>query len=165
MKKRLIAILTFAVLSLMVAAPALATWTLTPSLVKRQARYLKWQVLCTSDGSSLAATDLMSLIEAVNPQLHKWLKGSSMMLMTVSPGVSTVIPDTTINVTISNDESHSIYAKTGFSKDAPTIGNDLSVDYNQYLPVYEALYLTLNDIGSSGDQVTLIFECWINGNK
>ena len=64
-------------------------------------------------------------------------------------------------VTITNENGQTLYAETGFSKDAPTAGNDMSVDYGQYPPIYSRMYLAINDIGDAGDEVTLYFFCWV----
>jgi hypothetical protein len=94
-------------------------------------------------------------------ELKSLAQGSAMMIMKVSPGLTTVAPDTTINVTLSDSQGTAIFTKTGYSNTADTTGISLAADYNQYLPIHDKLYLTLNDIGTTGDQVTLYFECWM----
>jgi hypothetical protein len=79
--------------------------------------------------------------------------------MKVSPGTGGVIPDTTINITLSDDEQDALYTKTAISKDAIS-WHSLNDDIGIYIPVMGALYLTINDIGTSGDQVTLYFITW-----
>ena len=83
------------------------------------------------------------------------------MVMTVSPGTGSVAPDTTINITLSNAQGIAVFVHTGYSNTADTTGISLSEDFNQYPTVFGLFYLTLNDIGASGDQVTLYFDCWI----
>lgn len=143
------------------ATSAFATWTLTPAKVARHGHYLTWKVKCTSDGSSLAATDIVALMP---DDLKILAQGSSMMILKVSPGLTTVAPDTTIDVTLSDEQGTAIFVHTGYSNTADTTGISLAEDYNQYPPVHDKLYLTLNDIGTAGDQVTLYFECWLEGN-
>jgi len=53
-----------------------------------------------------------------------------------------------------------MWSDTGISKDAIT-WHSLSDDINMYLPILDKFYLTVNDIGDAGDQVTLYFHCWI----
>lgn len=136
----------------------LATWTLTPSRVSRAGHYMLWKVVCTSDGSALSATDLVALMPA---QLKAQAQGSTQMVMKVSPGTVAVAPDTTIDVTLSDAQGTAIFVHTGYSNVADTTGISLAEDYGAYPTIYGAFYLTLNDIGTSGDQVTLYFEAWI----
>ena len=155
MKKSLL--LAVVVFFLMVSQ-AFATWTLTPSLVGKVGHYMTWKVVCTSDGSALTATDLVAKMDA---RLKKLVQGSTMMIMTVSPGVVGVAPDTTIDITLSNAQGIPVFVHTGYSNTADTTGISLAEDYNQYFTVDGLFYLTMSDIGSSGDQVTLYFFCWM----
>jgi hypothetical protein len=144
---------------IMMISSAFATWTLVPVVVSRTSHYLTWKVICTSDGSSLTATDLVALM---SPTLRTLVQSSSMMIMKVSPGTGSVIPDTTIDVTLSDAQGTSVFVHAAYSNVADTTGISLAEDFNQYLPVHDKFYLTLNDIGTAGDQVTLYFECWID---
>ena len=134
------------------------TWTLTPSLVSKSENLVKWKVVCTSDGNALTATDVFALM---NDRLKRLIGGSFGMRMTVEPGTGGVIPNTTINVTITNAQGHTMYAATAFSKDVVTPGANLSEDWGDYIPIYDYFGLAINDIGDSGDQVTLYFDCWL----
>lgn len=154
MKKLLFAV--FMVLA--ISTQAIAAWTLTPSWVSIKGHYLSWKVICTSDGDALSATDLVALMP---PGLKALAQGSSMMIMKVSPGLTTVAPDTTIDVTLSDAQGTAIFVHTGYSNTADTTGISLAEDFNQYPTVHDAFYLAISDIGSSGDQVTLYFECWV----
>jgi hypothetical protein len=154
MKKGLLAVIVF----FLMVSQAFATWTLTPSLVGKAGHYLTWKVVCTSDGSSLAATNLVASMDA---NLKKLVQGSTMMIMKVSPGLTTVAPDTTIDVTFSDAQGTAIFVHAAYSNVADTTGISLAEDYNQYPTVHDKFYLTLNDIGTAGDQVTLYFECWM----
>jgi hypothetical protein len=146
-----------AILLLMASASCFAAWTLTPSKVDRDGHYLTWKVLCTSDGSSLAATDLVALMPI---GLANLARGATMMIMTVAPGADAVAPDTTIDVTLSDAQGIPIFVHAAYSNTANTTGISLSEDFNQYPAIHSKLYLILNDIGTAGDQVTLYFECW-----
>lgn len=154
MKKILLAICAV----VLMAAQAFGAWTLAPSPVAKAGHYFTWKVVCTSDGSSLAATDIVRLMP---PNLRNIVQGASLMVLTVSPGTGTVAPSATINVTLSNDQAIAIFAKTGYSNTADTTGISLAEDFNQYPTIFNALYLTMNDIGDAGDQVTLYFFCWL----
>ena len=136
------------------------SWTLTPSLVAKAGHYLKWKVVCTSDGDALSAIDLLA-VAAMPARLKKLIQGSTLMVMKVSPGTGGVIPGTTINVTLADDEGATIFTHDAYSKDADTNGISLSEDFNAYPPVFDKLYLAINDIGNSGVQVTLYFVAWV----
>ncbi|MCK9244137.1 MAG: hypothetical protein M0R34_03340 [Candidatus Marinimicrobia bacterium] len=154
MKRIILIIVAFLIMSMQALA---VDWTLTPSLVSKSGNYFTWKVVCTSNGSSLSATDLVALM----PEgLKKAVQGGTMMIMTVSPGTTTVAPDTTIDITLSNAQGIAVFVHTGYSNTADTTGISLAEDFNQYLTVHDKFYLTLNDIGSAGDQVTIYFECW-----
>ena len=105
----------------------------------------------------MSATDLVAL--AHTAKINS-LQGSSLMAMKVSPGTGGVIPDTTINVTLTDEEDDAVFTMTGASKDAIS-WHDLSTDIGMYPTVFDKLSLAINDIGASGDQVTLYFICWI----
>ncbi|MDD2657189.1 MAG: hypothetical protein PHD04_00825 [Candidatus Pacebacteria bacterium] len=155
MKKIFISIL----LVLAFATSGLAVdWTLAVNKVSRAGHYLLWKVVCTSNGSSLAATDLVALM---SNNLKQEIQGATEMIMTVSPGTGAVAPDTTIDVTLSNSQGTAIFTHTGYSNVADTTGIQLSEDYNNFFTIYDKFYLTLSDIGTAGDQVTLYFEAWI----
>jgi hypothetical protein len=156
MKRLVLAMAMFFIL--LTASASWAAWTLTPSKVARNGHYLTWKVVCTSDGGVLSATDLIPLMDS---DLKSLVIGSAMMIMKVSPGLTTVAPDTTIDVTLSDAQGTAIFVHTGYSNTADTTGISLAEDYNQYLPVHDKIFLTLNDIGTAGDQITLYFECWI----
>jgi len=158
MKRTIITIFTFLSLILLVST-SWASWTITISRVARTPHYLYWQVVCTSDGDALAATDLLA-VSALDPQLLYEMQGAAMLSMAVIPGTGGVIPNTTIDVTWSSSKEE-LYDHDAFSKDADTPGNDLSEDYPTFPPILKELNLTLNDIGDSGDQVTLVILCWI----
>jgi hypothetical protein len=143
---------------LLFASSSYAAWTLTPSAVSRAGHYFIWKVVCTSDGNALSATNLISLMDS---SLRSEVQGATHMIMTVAPGTGAVAPDTTIDVTLSNAQGVAVFVHAGYSNVATTTGIDLSEDYNQYLVPYELFYLTLSDIGTSGDRVTLYFETWI----
>ena len=143
---------------LMMACNAWADWTLTPALVSKAGHYMQWKVVCTSDGSSLSATDIVALMPE---NLKRVVQGASHMVMTVSPGTGSVAPDTTIDVTLSNAQGIAVFVHTGYSNTADTTGISLAEDFNQYLTVFGLFYLALNNIGTAGDQVTLYFDCWI----
>lgn len=154
-------LLAFALVVLM-AAQGWAAWTLTPSSVSKSGHYYLWKIVCTSDGSSLPATDLVSLMPA---SLKNIAQGSSLMVMKVSPGAGTVSPDTTINVTLSDAQGTAVFTGTGYSYTADTTGISLSNDFNQYPTIFDVFYLTMNDIGALGDQVTLYFFCWVEDKQ
>ena len=155
--KRILSIIMGFLLVIVLTVPAWATWTITPSTVSQAGHYIKWKVVLTSDGAALSATDLIALMPA---RLKRDVQGETLMLMKVSPGTGGVIPDTTLNITLTDDEGDTIWADTGISKDAVT-WHDLSADVDAYIPVLGLLYLAINDIGGSGDQVTLYFITWV----
>lgn len=133
-------------------------WTLTPSIVTESKHYLVWRIVCTSDGNALTATDIVQYMDST---VKARLQGLTNMIMTVVPGTGSVAPNGTINVTWSDRLGISVFAGTGYSNSANTTGINLSTDYKQYLVIYDKFFLTINDIGDSGDQVTLYIEAWI----
>jgi len=155
MKKLFLAVTLLGLL--FVSNQAMADWTLTPSQVSEAGHYFKWKVVCTTDGDALTATDLLALM---GTRLRGKVQGETLMLMKISPGTGGVIPDTTINVTLSDDEDDALFAVTGASKDAIS-WHDLSADISLFIPVTGKLAVAFNDIGTSGDQVTLYFITWI----
>jgi len=148
-------ILTIA-LVLLLASSAWADWTLVVSGVSEAGHYMKWKVVCTSDGGALSATNILALPGA---RLLRVGQGETLMLLKVSPGTGAVIPDNTIDIILSDAEQDALWTETTISKDAIS-WHDMSDDIDAYIPVLGPLYLTLNDIGTAGDQVTLYFISW-----
>ena len=153
MKKLFILTVAFV---LMTVSMAWADWTLIVSGVSEAGHYMKWKIVCTSDGEALSATNMFALSGARNLRLGQ---GETLMLMKVSPGTGAVIPDATIDITLSDMEEDTLWTKTTISKDAIS-WHDMSDDIDAYPPILGPLYLTLNDIGTAGDQVTLYFIAW-----
>jgi hypothetical protein len=146
------------IIVLFLAGNSWATWTLTPTLISKAGHYMQWKVVCTSDGDALSATDLVA---SMPENLKRIVQGATLMVMTVSPGTGSVAPDTTINITLSNAQGIAVFVHTGYSNTADTTGISLAEDFNQYPTVFGLFYLTISDIGASGDQVTLYFDCWV----
>lgn len=137
------------------AGLARAAWTITPSVASEEGNYTYLKLACTSDGSSMSATDFMPYLQ--DQGIKSKLVGSTILVLDVEPGTGGVAPDATIDVTLSNTAGLSVWADTGISYSANTTGNDLSTDYGQYPALQGKMYLTINDVGDSGDMVTLYF--------
>jgi hypothetical protein len=155
MKKLFIVMSLFACLAFV--PTAMAAWTLSVAEVVQAEHYIKWSVTCTSDGNALSATDLVALMPR---QVFNKVQGETLMAMKISPGSGGVAPDTTINVTLSDDEGDALYTTTGNSYTAIS-WHDLSDDISIFLPIFGVFNLAINDIGTSGDQVTLYFISWM----
>jgi hypothetical protein len=157
MKKMLLGLL-MTLIFVMFSSPCYATWTLTVSKVAQAKNYLLWKVLATSDGSAMAATDLVALM----PQdLKASVQGATLMVLKVSPGTGSVAPDTTIDLVFYDAQGTAIFTHAGYSASADTTGISLAEDYGAYLPVFDKFSITISDIGTAGDQVTLYFLTWV----
>jgi len=143
---------------ILLASPALATWTITPSVVWTAGHYVKWKVVLTGDNSGLSATDILAQFSS-NRDLNK-VQGETLMAMKVVPGTGGVAPDNTLNITLSDDEGNTLWADTGIAYLSDTDWQVTSSDIGIFIPVGTVLYLTMNDIGGDGDQVTLYFITW-----
>ena len=159
MKKIIIALSI--VFTMLFATQAFAAWTLVPAEVGHTTdrHMFRWKITCTSDGSALAITDLLALMPA--SPLRREVKRSMLMIMDIDPGDGSVAPNDAFTVTISNAEAMSVFATTTGDAETTITGIDMSEDWNQYIPVHEFLYLTITDLGDSGDQVTIYIEGWI----
>lgn len=133
-------------------------WTLAVSKVARSRHYLKWKVVCTSDGNAMAATDLIAQTGAgINE-----LQGSALMMVKAVPGSGDVIPDADFDFTLSDDEDDAILTITDSDKDAAE-WHDASIDIGMYPAIFGKLYLAFPTAAdwTSGDQCTLYFINWI----
>jgi hypothetical protein len=156
--KKLLFLIVSALISWSIPAQA-TDWTITPSVLDVKGHYVYLKILCTSNGSSLSATDIVPLMSLED---RKWVeKGMTAMVMNVDPGTGGVAPDATINVTFTDIAGIAVYAVTTLSNVTDTVGKDLSEDLSQFPVITSKFYLTLNDIGDSGDQVTLLLLCWV----
>lgn len=153
--KKLISLLSlFMVLTF--ASTAFATWDIDVSSPSSAGDYVYFNALCTSDGSQLTATNLMSSTNMPFPNL---VKGGSLMWVYVVPGTTTVAPDTTIDITLTNDFDAELWADTGISNTTNS-WHQAWEDMGSYPPILTKLNLALNDIGTAGDQVTIYFVLW-----
>lgn len=157
--KKIITLVIAILMAVMIASPAFGAWTITTTLIDKKGNNLYIKVNCVSDGDALTATDF---VQYADDELYRYIqRGLTMMVMDVVPGTGGAAPTTTINVTISNIEQLAVYADTGISNVANTLGNDLSLDYTQYPSIDTKMYITLNDIGNAADSVAFYFKCWM----
>jgi hypothetical protein len=162
MKKQMGIFLTAMMILLVMATSSMAAgWTITPLALQRSGHSYKWQVTCVSDGSALTATDLIPLMRTADPDLASLVQASLLMTMTCSPGTGAVAPDNTFVMTLQNEQNRTIYTSPTLSYTADTVGLKLSSTYKQALPVYTQLKIACDDIGTAGDTVVFIFECWL----
>jgi hypothetical protein len=131
-------------------------WTNTVSIVARAAHYIKFKVVCVSDGSDPA--NVLDLVAAAHTAKFS-IQGVAMMAMKIVPGAGGAAPTTTVNVTITDEEDDQLFATTGASN-TETSWHDLSTDIAMYPPVFGEFNIILNDIGNAADQVTLYFIGW-----
>lgn len=153
MKKIFLALL----MVLLMASQAWAAWTLTPSKVTSTDHYLVWKVLCTSDGSALSATDLIALLPS---NLLSVVQKGCIIDMEVQPGTGGVAPDNAFILTLSETIRGTRYTHAALSNVANT-NADPSEDLGQYPDIGVDFLLTFDDIGASGDQITIVFTEWI----
>ena len=130
-------------------------WTVTVTREHKTFHYLKWKVVLTSDGGALAATDLVALMPE---QLKN--QNQLLMLLKVSPGTGGVLPDNTFTITFTDEEGDAIWTKAAISNVAVS-WHSMSEDIGAYIPLFDKLYLAIDDIGTAGDQITLYFISWL----
>ena len=159
MKKIIITLST--ILILLFTTQVFATWTIVPSFVGHTSdrHMFRWKLTCTSDGSALTATDLIALMP--RSTLKKEVQRSVLMIMDIDPGDGSVAPNDPFTVSISNAENMVVFATTTGDAETTITGIDMSEDWNQYIPVHERLYLTITDLGDSGDKVVIYIEGWV----
>lgn len=155
MKKFILA----AILVLFLASTANAAWSFRFGQHRMAKNYIKWFVILTSDTNALTAVDLLARPE-LGRRLKSMIQGASLMLMKVVPGTGSAKPTTTIDIQLEDEENHDLWAKTGISANGMT-WHKLWEDIGSYPPILTELNVVINDIGGSGDEVTLYFICWI----
>ena len=147
-----------AILVLFAAGVANAAWSFQARIESQADNYLKWSVKCTSDGNALTATDLIALFG--NSRTKQLIRGTSLLMMKVSPGTASVAPDNTFDIQLEDLENDDIWSDTGISYTAIS-WHQLWDDIETYPTVFSELNLVVSDIGASGDQITLYFICWV----
>lgn len=162
--KRLIALIFVCVM--MIASNSWAAWTVTSSKISKAGHYYKFKTILTSDGSSLTATDMLTsntateAVVTMPSDVRQAIMGQTMMYMKVVPGTGGVVPNTTLDISILDDEGDALWADTGITQSANS-WHKLYEDISDRPAIFEKLYLTFNDIGDSGDQITLYFIIWV----
>lgn len=161
MKKFLITLFVFVVLTVLTVSISFAAWKIVPSAVGHTSdrHMFRWKITCTSDGSALTATDLLALM--LRSPLRIEVQRSVLMIMDIDPGDDSVAPNDPFTVSIYNAEGMLVFATTTGDAESTITGIDMSEDWNQYIPVHERLYLGITDIGSDGDKVIIYIEGWI----
>ena len=145
------------VLFMVFCTQAFGAWTLSVDYAKKVTpanNYIVVKVIGTSDGSALSATDIMALIGSTSS-----ITDGSMIFLYVDPGTGGVAPNNTINITLTNNFDQELWAQTGISYTAGS-WHKLWEDIGSFPPLLDQLKLAINDIGDSGDQVTLYFYIW-----
>lgn len=129
----------------------------------------RWTIRCTSDGNALSATDILSTTNVIglSQDMVDKMRSSLPMVLAVIPGTGGVALDTTIDITLGWSGSVAQYSHAAFPAtfDVDSSFGNLAEDWEQYFSIGQSLYLTISDIGTSGDQVTLYFEAWVEGKK
>jgi hypothetical protein len=134
-------------------------WTISiDDGVKTKDKYVWFDVLCTSDGSALSATNLLDTDYIARAYIRK-IQGSTLYYLYVKPGTTTVAPDNTFDITLTDDLDAEIWSDTGISNTAGSY-HKLYEDVGLQMPVLDELNLAISDIGTAGDQVTLRFVLW-----
>lgn len=154
MKKRLMILTMICVF--LIPCVAFADWVVDISSINKKGSTSYFSATFTSDGTDPDAIDVLSKMG-----FSKAVKGKQIRFMYVSPGTSTVAPDTTIDIVITNQGSREIWSKTGISYTAG-IWHKMWEDLGDYPTILEELNIDFNYIGPDGDQVTLHFECFEN---
>jgi hypothetical protein len=151
---------------LLLASTAQAAWTVTSSKSYKAGHYYKFKTILTSDGSTLTATDILTsntsaeAVATMPEEIRKTIMGQTMMYMKVVPGTSGVAPNGTLDISILDDEGDTLWADTAITQSSNT-WHKLYEDISDRPAIFEKIYLTFNDIGDSGDQVTLYFIIWV----
>lgn len=165
-------IILFIAMILLVASTAQAAWTLKVKDLgyKMDNHIYSFEILCTSDGSAMSATDLLGIsvagvpnVDGMTYEIRKKIMQCMLMVMTVDPGTGGVAPDTTIDITLGELSGKPQYSHATFPAtfDVASSYGKLYEDFGQYIPVGATLYATISDIGTAGDQVTLRFDGWV----
>jgi len=135
------------------SVPAFAAWDVEVSSIRTADRKCYFSVTFTSDGTDPAAIDLLDEITFTGT-----VKGSLLQFMYVDPGTAAVAPDTTIDITVTDQNGYELWSDTGISNTAGS-WHQMWGDLGDYPPILSELNIDFNDIGSDGDQVTLYFIC------
>lgn len=142
-------------------------WTITITKVahykykRTSSPWFTWQAECTSDGTALSATNLFILAKAqLSEADFNLFRMACITDMDVRPGTGSTLPNTTINITLSDAIHGTRYSHTAIDQTQDTNQNPVE-DTGQCLDVTSSFSLALNDIGDAGDKVTLVFTGWV----
>ena len=136
-----------------VSAYAAPTVSVTVADVKGQ--NVVFKVLYTSDGTDAAAVDICANMDY---EASKWLKsGPSMVYYTVDPGLASVAPNGAFDIIISDITGVTIYSTANNAIEHNADSGPASFFDNLSgfpLMMTTKTYLTVEDLGDAGDQVT-----------
>ena len=149
-------------------------WTLTAAVTYRKGNYVKFKIVCTSDGAAMAATDLLALSPGGTGSIVKSttqtgrtmrdeVEGVTLMILKCVPAAApaAAVPEAAWDFTLYDEESHAIYTSTDNALDANS-WHDMNTDISAYPPLLDKLYLAFPTAADwdTGNIVDFYFIGW-----
>lgn len=145
---------------LLMASPSFAAWTISSTLAYSRTHEVCVQVTFVGDGSALTAKDILDKVrDSLSATDYNRFINGIFTAIDVVPS-TTSAPDNTFTLTITD-----ALGVTKFSKGTIAADSNTTVDMSE-----DALYpfvcpsqfkVAFDDIGTSGDTITLQIHCWI----
>jgi len=155
-------ILIFCVL--MWAGVAMATPTVKTTVLDVKGKQAWLKILYTSDGTDAAAVDIVAYADTAAKQIIE--KGFICEILSTDPGTGGVAPNGATDVIFTDIAGFAVKTTTGnaISHTAKTTGIEMWTDYKQLPAISSKWYITVEDLGDSGDQMTYVLYGWVENN-
>jgi len=149
------------ILIMLFAVSVSAVPTVVVTVNDEKGPYVIYKVVYTSDGTDAAAVDLVSKMDQYALTFVK--QGATVMITSAHPGAAAVAPDNAVDVIFTDSTGMAVKTTTGnaISNVADTIKVEMHTDLGQYPHITGAFYMTVEDVGTAGDQYTFYLRYWV----
>jgi hypothetical protein len=149
------------ILIMLFAVSASADPKVVVSVNDEKGPYVIYKVVYTSDGTDAAAVDLVAKMDQYALTFVK--QGVTAMVLSAVQGAGAVAPDNAVDVIFTDSTGMAVKTTTGnaISNVANTLKIDMSDDLGQYPYITSPFYITVEDVGTAGDQYTFYLRGWI----
>lgn len=149
------------ILCLIWAVNIFATPTVKTTVLDVKGKQVWLKILYTSDGTDAAAVDIVAGADTAAKQIIE--KGFTCEILSTDPGTAGVAPNGATDVIFTDIGGFAVKTTTGdaISHTAKTTGITMWSDYGHMPAISSKWYITVEDLGDDGDQMTYVLFGWV----